>query len=113
MTPIKRITVDVTPENVWFVERYLNVFDFADIFPEDAFSIGSGKGNPVTLHTDLGFDIVTDIDQTKMQIRNRSRFHGWMRWTGEKALRVGDRIVIEKLGERDYSLQFESSSNGN
>lgn len=107
MPPIKGIAVDVTPENVWFIERYLNVFDFADIFPADAFSNGSKRGVPITLHTELGFDIVTDIDRSKLQLRNRSKRHGWTRWTGEKGLCAGDRIVIEKCGEREFELRLE------
>jgi hypothetical protein len=107
MAPIKQVTIEVTTETIWFVERYLNVFDFADIFPKDAFSNGRTKGAPVTLHTDIGFDIVTDIDRGKMQLRNRSKVHGWTRWIGEKKLSVGDRIVIEKLGEREFGLSLE------
>jgi len=108
MPPFKRVMLDITPQNVWTVERYLNVFDFAEIFPEDTFSPELGRGVPVTLHTDLGFDIVTDIDRSKMQLRNRSKSHGWMRWTGAKGLHAGDRIVIEPCGEREFNLSLEN-----
>ena len=73
MTFTTRAEIEVTSENQWFLERYLNVFDFFDMFPHDAISDEGQRGSPVTLHTDLGFDIVTDIDRTKMQLRNRSK----------------------------------------
>ena len=107
MPPIKRITVEVTPENIWFIERYLNVFDFAEIFPVDSFSNGSKRGIAIRLHTDRGFDIVSDIDREKMQIRNRSKLHGWTRWITEETPQVGDRVVIEKLGDYDFHLSLE------
>ncbi len=110
MSSFKRVTLDITEENVWFVEHYLNVFDFMTLFPADAFSSGPSRGVPVTLHTDAGFDIVTDIDRSKMQIRNRSKHHGWMRWTEEKKLQAGDRIVIEKMGEREFGVRVEGRS---
>jgi hypothetical protein len=110
MPPIKRITVEISVENLWFAQRHLNVFDFADIFPTDAFSSAHGRGVPVTFHTDEGYDIVSDIDREKMQLRNRSKYSGWMRWTGEKELQEGDRIVIDKLGDREFGVVLERKS---
>lgn len=95
----------VTAENLWFLERYLNVFDFLELFPADAVSKADGSpGVPVKLKTDLGFSIESDIDRAKMQLRNRSKLHGWNRFTSEHVLRVGDMIRFEKTGERDFSL---------
>lgn len=97
--------IPVTAENLWFLERYLNVFDFLELFPSDAVSTSEGvNGLPVKLITDLGFEIQTDIDRSKMQIRNRSKLHGWTRFTKDHELREGDTIRIEKTGERIYSL---------
>lgn len=97
--------IPVTEESLWFLERYLNVFDFLELFPFDAVSETDGQpGVPVKLHTDLGFSIESDIDRAKMQLRNRSKLHGWTRFTSEHNLQVGDTIRIEKTGERDFSV---------
>ena len=107
MLRIERAVVKVTAGTLWFLERYLSVFDFAELFPRDAFSQEEKRGVPVTLHTDRDFDIVSDMDGAKMQLRNRSKQRGWERWTREHGLRAGDRIIIERIGERDYSLKLE------
>ncbi len=102
-----RAEIEVTTENQWFLERYLNVFDFLDMFPPDARGDEVKRGVPVVLQTDLGFDIVSDIDGAKMQLRNRSKFFGWSRWVREHGLNPGDRIIIERTGERTYALKLE------
>lgn len=107
MLRIERAVVEVTADNLWFLERYLNVFDFAELFPRDVFSTEAKRGVAVTIKTDRDFDIISDIDGAKMQLRSRSKHRGWERWTREHGLRAGDRIVIEKTGERDYSLKLE------
>lgn len=99
--------IEVTPDNLWFLERYLNVFDFLGIFPLDAVSSGDTRGVPVAFKTDLGYDFESDIDREKMQLRNRSRHRGWMKWTTEHGLNVGDRIIIERTGDRIFSLRLE------
>jgi hypothetical protein len=97
----------VTEESLWFLERYLNVFDFLELFPLDTVSKADGSpGIPIKLHTDLGFSIESDVDRSKMQLRNRSKLHGWTRFTSEHNLRVGDTIRIEKTGERDFSVSL-------
>ena len=104
----KRAVIEVTSENIWFTERYLNLFDILELFPADAISPDEGKrGIPIVLKTDLGFDISSDIEHTKLQLRNRSKHHGWMRWTNEKSLQAGDRIVLEKIGNREFLLTLE------
>jgi hypothetical protein len=102
-----RAEIQVTEENLWFLERYLNVFDFLELFPLDALSSDTGPGVPVTFKTDLGFDFETDIDREKMQLRNRSRHKGWIKWITAHGLNLGDRIVIEGSGERVFSLRLE------
>jgi hypothetical protein len=105
MTSRDHAEIPVTKDNLWFLERYLNLFDVLDLFPMDAISPSeTERGNPIVLRTDLGFDIVSDIDRTKMQLRNRSKVHGWTRWTKEKAIVPGDRIIIRRINEREYSL---------
>jgi hypothetical protein len=100
------IDIPVTPENLWFLESYLNVFDFLELFPLRCSLQNRRLSRRFRLNfvTDLGFTIETDIDRTKMQLRNRSKLHGWTRFTTEHELRVGDTIRIEKTGEREYSL---------
>ena len=102
-----RVEIEVTNENLWFLERYLNVFDFVDLFPADALSTRTSEGVAVTFKTDTGFEFESDIDGEKMQLHNRSRHRGWMRWTTEHKLNPGDRILVEKAGDRVYSLRLE------
>ena len=102
-----RIEIEITRENLWFLERYLNVFDLLDFFPADALSAKEVRGVPVLFQTDLDFEFQSDIDGEKMQLRNRSRHKGWMKWTTGHGLKPGDRIMIEKTGERSYSLRLE------
>ena len=102
-----RVEILVTEENLWFLKRYLNIFDFLELFPLDAISSESGRGIPVKFKTDLGFDFETDIDHEKMQLRNRSRHQGWMKWVATHGTNLGDRIVIERTGERAFSLRLE------
>lgn len=107
MTSKTYCDIPVTEENLWFMERYLNVFDFLELFPRDAVSKADGSpGIPIKLRTDLGFTIETDIDRSKMQLRNRSKLHGWTRFTTEHNLSVGDTIRIEKLGDREFTLRL-------
>lgn len=107
MTATSRANIPVTEENLWFLERYLNVFDFFDLFPTDALGDETTRGVPIVLQTDLGFDIVSDIDRGKMQLRNRSKFYGWARWVREHGLSPGDTIVIERTSDRTYALRLE------
>jgi hypothetical protein len=102
-----RAEIEITAENLWFLERYLNVFDFLELFPLDALSSETGPGVLVMFQTDLGFDFETDIDREKMQLRNRSRHKGWIKWITAHGLNLGDRIVIERTGERVFSLKLE------
>ena len=98
--------IPVTTETLWFLERQLNLFDFLELFPMDAVSPpeAGGRGIPIILQTDLGFDIESDIDRKKMALRNRSQINGWMKWTAEKRLQPGDEIVITKTGDRKFDL---------
>lgn len=102
-----RAVIEITSENLWFIERYLNVFDFVEMFPADAISTEEARGIPVTFVTDAGFEFSSDIGRENMQLRNRSRHKGWMKWTTTRGLNPGDRIIIEKTGERVYSLRLE------
>ena len=102
-----RAVVEITPENHWFLERHLNVFDILQIFPLDALSSETARGIPVHFRTDLGFEFESDIDRDKMQLRNRSRHHGWMKWTQARGLNLGDKIVIERTGDRTFFLRLE------
>lgn len=112
MPPRTKVEIPVTEENLWFLERYLNVFDFLELFPLDAVSnIDGSHGIPLRFVTDCGFTIESDVDRAKMQIRNRSKLHGWTRFTTEHALKSGDAIVIEKIAEREYNLKLIRCTN--
>lgn len=105
MPPKLSHDIQVTDENLWFLERYLSVFDFLELFPVDAVSKSDGSpGIPIKLITGSGFIIESDIDRGKMQLRNRSKLHGWTRFTVQNTLRVGDVIRFEKLSGREFSL---------
>jgi hypothetical protein len=107
MPPRSKAEIPVTPENLWFLERYLNVFDFLELFPPDAVSnIDGSHGKSLTFVTDCGFTIESDIDRAKMQLRNRSKLHGWTRFTSEHGLKSGDVIVLKKIAEREFSLSL-------
>ena len=107
MPPKLSHDIPVTAESLWFLERYLNVFDFLELFFLDTVSNSDGlHGIPIKLHTDLGFSIESDIDRSKMQLRNRSKLRGWTRFTSEHNLQVGDVIHIEKTGDRDFSVSL-------
>jgi hypothetical protein len=108
--PINKVAIDVNENNVWFLERYLSVFEFSELFPPDSLGTAETRGVPLIIHTDLGFDLITDIDRAKMQIRNRSVHHGWMRWTTGHSLQPGHRIILESLGEREYSIRLEKTT---
>ncbi len=108
--PLNSVEFPVTEENLWFTERYLNLFDAVDLFPTDAIGSELRRGVPVIIKTDLGFEIVSDIDGTKLQLRNRSKLHGWTRFTSEHAIQPGDRIILQKIGDREFSLQVVRSS---
>ncbi len=107
MPPKSQHDIQVTSENLWFLERYLNVFDFLELFPLETVSNSDGSpGQPVKLQTDLGFILESDIDRAKMQLRNRSKLHGWMRFTTEHALAPGDIIRIERLSPQEFRLSL-------
>jgi hypothetical protein len=110
MIAIQRANIEVTTENLWFLKRYLNIFEFAEMFPEDAFAEDGREVKPVTFYADSGFRFDSVIDRSKMQLRNRSKHYGWMRWVADVSLKEGDRIVIERIGERDYHLSREEPS---
>ena len=75
MSGIEKVEIRVTAENLWFLERYLNVFDFADIFPADAFSQEARRGTPVTIQTDLDFVIECNLEYVHfIQIKNKYFF---------------------------------------
>ncbi len=103
---MSHVEIAITEENLWFTERYLNLFDYLDLFPADAVGTESQRGVRLVFHTDLGFDITSDIDGGKLQLRNRSKLHGWLRFTTEHGLRPGDMIVLERIGPREYKLEL-------
>ncbi len=103
--------IPVTEESLWFLERYLNVFDFLELFPPETVSKAGGSlGQSVIIHTDLGFSIESDIDHSKMQLRNRSKLHGWTRFTTEHGLQIGDTLRIDRLSHHEYSLRLIRSN---
>lgn len=106
--------IEVTTENVWFLERTFSVFDILEIFPEDSFGMPNEKDNDesvkyLTIHTDLGFSFQTDIPKNKMALRSKSKSEaGPNRWIAESNLQAGDFICFEKIASHEFRLFKET-----
>jgi len=61
----------------------------------------------ITLHTDAGFDIETDIVEKTFVFRNRSTAKGTTRYMSEKNVKPGDTIIIEKISSYEYNMKLK------
>jgi len=112
---LPRRTIEVTPRNVWFLEKSIPLFGVLSFFPAD--SIGSPehnradptipKGKKLTIETDQGWSFTTDITSDSRIFRNKSRNRGTGRWVAGSGMVPGDKIVIEQLEEYRYTLRLE------
>ena len=105
-----------TPEDLWtFTERNLSLWDVLEFFPSDAIGPRGPSDPPrpyevvpITIETDLGFTFGTDIQYGTWMFRPRSpKAPGMMKWCRERGLEVGDTIVFERVGPREYRLLLE------
>ncbi|MBC8043525.1 MAG: hypothetical protein IAF08_08770 [Rhizobacter sp.] len=110
MNEVRKFEVK-SQEDVWFYEKQLNLFDVLDFFPPDAIESKTGEhGKPLTIETDLGWSFDTDIERGKFCFRKKSKSSdGTGKWVQASGLKAGDRIVIEKTGDRTYRLSKEST----
>lgn len=108
MGEVKRIPVK-SKEELWFLEKQINLFDILEFFPPDAIESEAGHGKPLLIETDRGWSFETDIEKGKFAFRKKSKsMPGTGKWVAESELRPGDLICIEKLGAYHYRLFKES-----
>lgn len=108
----ERRVIKVTERNLWFLERSIPLFNILEFFPADALGppdLGdrSSWDKPVkkiTLETDLGWSIATDIASDSKVFRNRSKLRGTGKWVISSNLKAGDSIIIEKIDDYKYRL---------
>ncbi|NTW49243.1 MAG: hypothetical protein HGB19_05855 [Chlorobiales bacterium] len=109
MGEVKRIPVK-SEEEVWFLEKQINLFDILDFFPIDAVESANGHGKSLLIETDRGWSFVTDIEKGKFAFRKKSKsMPGTGKWVVESELKPGDVVCIEKLGSYHYRLFKESA----
>lgn len=110
-----RRTIDVTPRNIWFLEKSIPLFGLLSFFPGEAIgapefdriSIAPPKAKKLTIETDQGWSFTTDITSDSKVFRNKSRNRGTGKWVVSAELKAGDKIVIEKIEEFRYRLKVE------
>ncbi len=104
--------IPVTKDNLWFLQRQISIFDILEFFPMDAIGGPGEKPDPkarlLTIRTDAGFTIQTDIRRDRLILRNRSKADGTGRWMMERQVKEGDYICFEKLGDYEYYMYKES-----
>jgi len=104
MTTVRYIPIE-SEQDVWFLEKHFNVFDFLEFFPSSALASKDSKGKPVTVLTDLGWSFQTDIEPGTFVLRQKSKSKpGTGKWVKESHLSPGDKVGIEKIEEFTYRL---------
>lgn len=96
-------------EDIWFWERRFNVFDFLELFPQDAITDSVPDGHvpaPATTQiifdTDAGFTFHTDIIRGGFYLRNQTQ--GTRKWIASSALKPGDSIEIVRVDPTTFRL---------
>lgn len=109
MGEVKRIPVK-SEEDVWFLEKQINLFDILDFFPMDAIESATGHGKTLLIETDRGWSFETDIEKGRFAFRKKSKtMPGTGKWVVESGLKPGDAVCIEKLETYRYRLFKESA----
>jgi hypothetical protein len=94
-----------TEQELWFLEKQINVFDFLEYFPASAVANQSQKGDLLEFETDLGWSFKTDIEAKTFVLRQKSKNQpGTGKWVKESGLQPGDNICIEKLSSHKFRL---------
>lgn len=109
------IEIPITRQNLFMMQRQFSVKDYIKFFPFDVFGAMNPSNNvdknyrvrTVTIHTDAGFDIETDIVEKTFVFRNRSTAKGTTRYMSDKNVKPGDVIVIEKLSSYEYNMKLK------
>ncbi len=96
-------------EDIWFWERRFNVFDFLELFPQDAITDSVPEGHvpaPATtqiiFETDAGFAFQTDIIRGGFYLRNQTQ--GTRKWIASAELKPGDSIELARINPSSFRL---------
>ena len=109
------IEIPITRQNLFIMQRQFSVKNHVDFFPFDVLGAMNPSNNvdknyrvrTITIHTDAGFDIETDIVERTFVFRNRSMNKGSTRYMSEKNVKPGDSIVIEKIDPYEYNMKLK------
>lgn len=112
------IEIEITRQNLFFMQRQFSVADYIDFFPYDVIGAMNPADNvnlsykvkTINIETDAGFSIETDIVDKRFVLRNRSYTKGTTRYMTEKNVKPGDVIVIEKLDAYNYRMYLKRES---
>ncbi|BFN37366.1 hypothetical protein [Fidelibacter multiformis] len=112
------IEIEITRQNLFFMQRQFSVADHIDFFPYDVIGAMNPADNvnlsykvkTINIETDAGFSIETDIVDKRFVLRNRSYTKGTTRYMTEKNVKPGDVIVIEKLDAYNYRMHLKRES---
>jgi hypothetical protein len=112
------IEIEITRQNLFFMQRQFSVADHIDFFPYDVIGAMNPADNvnlsykvkTINIETDAGFSIETDIVDKRFVLRNRSYTKGTTRYMTEKNVKPGDVIVIEKLDAYNYRMYLRRES---
>ncbi len=114
-TSYSSIEIPITRQNLFMMQRQFSVKDHVDFFPFDVLGAMNPSNNidknyrvrTITLHTDAGFDIETDIVEKTFVFRNRSMQKGSTRYMSDKNVKPGDVILIEKIDPYEYNMKIK------
>ncbi|MDD3716392.1 MAG: hypothetical protein PHT46_04720 [Candidatus Marinimicrobia bacterium] len=109
------IEIPITRQNLFMMQRQFSVKDHISFFPFDVIGAMNPSNNvdknyrvrTITLNTDAGFTIETDIVEKTFVFRNRSTAKGTTRYMSEKNVKPGDTIVIEKISSYEYNMKLK------
>lgn len=110
------IKIPVTRQNLYMMQKQFSVKGNQEFFPFDVIGAMNPSNNvdknyrvrTLTLYTDLGFEIETDIVEKTFVFRNRSLNKGTTRYMSEKNPKPGDTIVIERMSPYEYRLKLNA-----
>jgi hypothetical protein len=110
-----KIEIEITRQNLFYMQRQFSVAEYIDFFPYDVIGAMNPADNvnlsykvkTITINTDAGFSIETDIVDKRFVLRNRSYTKGTTRYMSDKNIKPGDSIVIEKLDAYNYKMYLK------
>lgn len=101
--------IEITLTETMIKHGYIDIPAIAKpMFPADCFGTREkdAVGSLITIHYGMGQTADTDMRvKSEKTISPRKRFTGWLQT--EISAKAGDRIRIERIGQRDYQLKFQ------